>query len=109
MRRSADFTAAVRRGRRASRSTLVLHVRSREACSEPARVGLIVSKTVGNAVIRHRVSRRLRAVCAQDVAAWGAGDLIVVRALPAAASATSDELATDLSEAALRLGLGTPS
>jgi ribonuclease P protein component len=70
-------------------------------------VGLIVSKTVGNAVTRHRVSRRLRAVCAQDVAGWGSGELIVVRALPAAAAATSEELAADLSQAARRLGLGS--
>ncbi|MCZ3387965.1 MAG: ribonuclease P protein component [Actinomycetia bacterium] len=105
MRRSVDFTAAVRRGRRAWRPTLVLHVRSRQECSEPARVGLIVSKAVGNAVTRHRVSRRLRAVCAQGVDGWGAGDLVVIRALPAAAAATSDQLANDLDQAASRLGL----
>jgi ribonuclease P protein component len=67
---------------------------------------LIVSKAVGNAVIRHRVSRRLRAVCAQDIDTWATGDLVVVRALPAAAGATSEELAVDLSQAARRLGLG---
>ena len=72
-------------------------------------MGLIVSKAVGNAVIRHRVSRRLRAVCAQDIATWAAGDLVVVRALPAAARATSEELATDLGQAARRLGLGAAS
>jgi ribonuclease P protein component len=64
-----------------------------------------VNKAVGNAVTRHRVSRRLRAICAQDVDGWAAGDLVVIRALPAAAVATSDQLATDLGHAALRLGL----
>jgi ribonuclease P protein component len=109
MRRSADFTAAVRGGRRSARPTLVLHVKSRLDCPEPPRVGLIVSRSVGNAVTRHRVARRLRAVCASAVTGWAEGDLVVVRALPAAAGATSRELAGDLGAAAQRVGLASRS
>ena len=103
MRRSADFTAAVRGGRRVARSTLVLHVRSRPACTESTRVGLIISKSVGNSVVRHRVARRLRAVCAERIASWRPGDLVVVRALPRAASATFAQLESDLTSAAERV------
>lgn len=73
------------------------------------RVGLIVNKAVGSAVVRHRVSRRLRHVCAQlfadmlsatstadpDAVPLRAADL-VIRALPSAASASSAELTTQL-------------
>lgn len=64
-----------------------------------------MSKAVGNAVTRHRISRRLRALCAGEVDTWSPGALIVVRALPAAAGASSAQLATDLGHAAARLGL----
>jgi len=99
MRRSADFTAAVRGGRRVARPTLVLHVRPRPECPEPPRVGLIVSKSVGNSVVRHRVARRIRAVCSAHIDGWRSGDLVVVRALPAAASATFADLKSDVAQA----------
>jgi ribonuclease P protein component len=104
MRRGADFTAAVRGGRRAARSTLVLHVTSRPESEAPCRVGLIVSRAIGNSVIRHRVARRLRAASAERLARWNPGDLVVIRALPAAGRATSDELKRDLDGAMIRLG-----
>jgi ribonuclease P protein component len=102
MRRRADFTAAVRTGRRASSPSLVLHVAPRDA-ADPARVGLIVSAGVGGSVIRHQVARRLRAVCAGRLGAFGPGDLVVIRALPGAARATSAQLAADLEQALTRL------
>lgn len=103
MRRSADFASAVRGGRRSARPTLVLHVRSRPLDPEPVRVGLVVSRKVGNAVIRNRVSRRLRAACSARLAQWADGDLVVVRALPASASASSAELGQDLDQALDRM------
>ncbi len=62
----------------------------------------MVSKVVGNAVVRHRVSRRLRHLLLPYVTgpeALPAGAMLVVRAGPAAAVATSDVLAADLSAA----------
>jgi ribonuclease P protein component len=103
MRRSADFAAAVRGGRRGARPTLVLHVRSRPLEADPVRVGLVVSRKVGNAVVRNRVSRRLRAVCSARLDRWSAGDLVVIRALPASATATSAELGQDLDRALDRM------
>ena len=50
------------------------------------RVGFVVSKAVGNAVTRNRVKRRLRHLCRPLVDELEDGTVIVVRALPAAAT-----------------------
>ncbi|SDI83689.1 ribonuclease P protein component [Frankineae bacterium MT45] len=63
------------------------------------KVGLIVGKAVGNSVVRHQVSRRLRAQLAARVQQLPLGSLAVVRALPAAADVTSQELGSDLDSA----------
>ncbi|UZN03369.1 ribonuclease P protein component [Cellulomonas sp. S1-8] len=95
LRRSADFQQTVRRGARGGRDTLVVHLTTATDPGPPA-VGLVVSRAVGNAVTRNRVKRRLRALVAARLDAMPAGALLVVRAQPAAASASSDELARDL-------------
>ena len=68
----------------------------------PARVGLVVSKAVGNAVTRNLVKRRLRHQMAGRLAALPGGTSIVLRALPPAASASSAELAAELDAALAR-------
>ncbi|MGN6160459.1 MAG: ribonuclease P protein component [Marmoricola sp.] len=83
---SALFAATVRGGRRVGGRSLVLHLMSRESV-QPALVGFVVSKSVGNAVVRNRVKRRLRAIAAQQVTRLPLGSLLVVRALPASAAA----------------------
>lgn len=69
------------------------------AAGEPARVGFVVSKAVGNAVVRNRVKRRLRHLTREQLPSLGqlgGRAVLVVRALPAAAGATHAELDTDL-------------
>ncbi len=81
-----------------------------DASDAPARVGLVVGKTVGQAVTRTRVKRRLRAVAAARLPVLPPGSLVVLRANPAAAAATSADLGTDLDRALARLlGTGAPS
>jgi ribonuclease P protein component len=63
-----------------------------------------VSKAVGNSVVRHGVVRRLRHVVAARLADLPPGSRLVVRALPASATASSAALAADL-DAALRRAL----
>ncbi len=123
MRRAGDFSLAVRRGRRAGTAHLAVHLATAERVTElsataahvaagpdpstgevvvsadPARVGLVVSKAVGNAVTRTRVKRRLRAVAASRLHRLPAGSLAVLRATPASAQASSDVLAADLDRA----------
>jgi ribonuclease P protein component len=79
--------------------------------AEGPRAGFVVSKAVGGAVIRHRVTRRLRHLVAPRLTELPAGALLVVRALPQAAQASSAELAEDLDaglRGALRKLVGTP-
>ncbi|MFG1867905.1 ribonuclease P protein component [Micromonospora arborensis] len=117
LRRSTDFAAAVRGGRRAGRGAVVVHLTvpatdpstptspepvrdsSAEETSVPSRAGFVVSKAVGNAVTRNRVRRRLRALVRERMTALPAGSTLVVRALPAAAQASYPRLATDLDAA----------
>ena len=74
-----------------------------DAVAEPARVGFVVNKAVGNAVLRNRVHRRLRAVLATRLPELPAGSLTVVRALPSSAAASYDELAADVDGALRKL------
>ena len=72
--------------------------RSEQVCS-PALVGLVVSRAVGPAVTRTRVKRRLRHLTAQRLERLSPGSLLVLRANPPAATATSAELGADLDRA----------
>lgn len=94
--RRDEFASTIRRGRRAGRARLVVHLDTTPNPVLGPRAGFVVSKAVGNAVVRHRVARRLRHLVAERLATLPAGTLLVVRALPPAATATSSELAADL-------------
>lgn len=56
------------------------------------RVGFVVSRAVGNSIVRHRVTRRLRALASESLAALPPGTDLVVRANPAAAQASYPDL-----------------
>lgn len=72
---------------------LVLRQRGVEA---PSRVGFVVSAAVGNSVVRHRVTRRLRAQVRPLLPLLPAGSDLVIRALPPSSKATSRELRESL-------------
>ena len=46
------------------------------------KIGLVVAKSVGSAVQRHRVARRLRHVARTVIADLDPADRVVIRALP---------------------------
>ncbi|WP_235037197.1 ribonuclease P protein component [Actinomadura sp. K4S16] len=106
MRRRDDFSLAVRRGRRAGRPTVVVHLlrpdEAPHAAAQPL-VGFIVARTVGNAVVRNATRRRLRHLMRPHLDRLSAGSLLVVRANPRAGAARPDELAADLESALDRL------
>ena len=89
LRRPEDFRFAFRSGLRSANRYVVVHVVKGEPQAGP-RVGFTVSKKVGNAVVRNKVRRRLRHIM-RDHLDVGA-ELVVVRALPAAAEASYEEL-----------------
>ncbi len=115
---SRAFAATIRRGRRAGTRTMVLHLelpseaRSAgsataappdDAGARAARVGFVVSKAVGNAVRRNRVQRRLRHLARERLTSLPGTAVLVVRALPSAASASTEELAGDFDRALRRV------
>lgn len=72
---------------------------------EPARIGLIVGKAVGGSVVRHQVSRRLRAQLSDRLHVLPGGSRLVVRALPGSATASSETISRDLDSAFRKLSL----
>lgn len=109
MRSSAEFSVTTRRGRRTRVGDLVIYLGQAAAADGPAgttKVGLIVGRTVGGSVVRHQVSRRLRAQLASLVEWLPADSRLVVRALPGAATADSSTLGRDLERAVRRLTTG---
>ncbi|WP_159736200.1 ribonuclease P protein component [Arthrobacter sp. 9V] len=98
LRTSTDFSTTVRSGVRNGRRNLVLYTASIGA-GEPSRIGFIVSKAVGNAVTRNLVKRRLREAGALSLHTHGTGLAVVVRALPAAATASWEQLLSDYNAA----------
>jgi ribonuclease P protein component len=104
--RREDFATAVRRGRRSVCGSVVVHLARVDAVDTPGvppRVGFVVGRRVGGSVVRHRVARRLRHLMRSRLAVLPAGALVVVRALPASAGATSAALGEDLDGALRRL------
>nr|WP_276582484.1 ribonuclease P protein component [Cellulomonas sp. RIT-PI-Y] len=101
MRQSAQFERTVRSGARAGRNTLVVHLVTRTDPGPGPAVGFVVSKAVGNAVVRNRVKRRLRALMATRIDAVGPRSDLVIRALGPAADAEYAGLGDDL-DGALR-------
>ncbi|WP_422754005.1 ribonuclease P protein component [Micromonospora sp. WMMD708] len=122
LRRSTDFAAAVRGGRRVGRGAVVVHLTlpatatpaatplgttppeparttDPELISESSRAGFVVSKAVGPAVVRNKVRRRLRHLVRERLATLPAGSTLVVRALPTAAGTPYPRLAGDLDAA----------
>lgn len=97
MVKPSDFRAIVRRGRRASSASALIYRIERES-ADPARFGFIVAKTVGNAVERNLVRRRMRAVCRAIVDAGGSGSDVVVRALPGSAQQDWTSLSAEMHE-----------
>lgn len=89
---------------------MVVHLAAPEGPSAaPAEIGLVVSRAVGGAVVRNRVKRRLRHLLRERCAGLPAGAVLVVRALPASAAASYDELGRDLDTALGRVARPAPA
>jgi ribonuclease P protein component len=100
LRQRAEFTATVRRGRRGKSGLVAVHLDCSPAGGpDPARVGFVVSRAVGPAVVRNRVLRRLRHLMAARLDRLPNGSRVVVRAFPSAADASGPGLAAALDRA----------
>lgn len=109
MRKADDFSATIREGQRSGNKTLVIHVVANSYTNEADRkVGFIVAKNVGNSVVRHRVYRRLRHIVRDRLPRLPI-ESMVVRALPSAATASSNELRRALERELKRTNILEPT
>jgi len=107
LRARSSFLAAQRRGRRISGRNLVLYALSRpeQERKERARIGLTVSKKIGNAVVRNRVKRWLRESYRRMASSAPGGTDLVVIARSATAHSTYQRTAEELSELLVRVAM----
>ena len=76
---------------------------ARPVAPSGARAGFVVGRTVGNSVVRHRVTRRLRAAVRDELDRLPPTADLVVRARPEAADADFSALRHDLARGLDRL------
>ncbi|WP_034985144.1 ribonuclease P protein component [Corynebacterium jeikeium] len=112
LRSTALFGQTIRNGRKKGSRTVVAHILVscgraeelplplQEGATAGPRLGLVVSKAVGNAVTRHNTSRKLRhafrTVMEEGSLDFPAGTTVVLRALPKSATASFEELVGDV-------------
>lgn len=87
----------VRNGRRVSTHNAITYRLADH--SSTIRFGFIVSKAVGNAVVRSRVRRRLKAIAATRLTDLPRGSDFVIRALPGSAAASWSTLNSEINGA----------
>ena len=80
IKRSVDFSKTTKSGRRIATQSLIGYLLKTDS-SEPAKLGLIVGRSVGNSVIRHRVQRQIRHGIREEFLKLPTGSLLVIRAL----------------------------
>lgn len=109
LRASAEFRQIISSGKRVRGRYLLLHIATRDApdphgngdhtaaaaLADPVKIGFIVSKAVGNAVVRNRTKRRLRHIVGDRLDELDSAAGVVVRALPHSSTATFAQLSDD--------------
>lgn len=105
--RRADFVAAAQSGSKFVKPSLIVQMRKRaqdERSFSPIRIGFTATKTLGGAVVRNRVKRRLRSACGKlmpELGVTGCDYVFIGR--QAAYKGTFDDLIRDMKHALKRL------
>ena len=99
--RRPQFLEARRQGRRAEGRWVILYLAENQL--DHPRLGVTVSKRVGNAVVRNRWKRRLREIFRHQKREFGAHDVVII-VKRGAETPTFEELQADVLKA-LKRGL----
>lgn len=78
LKASSDFQRLSRLGKKWTTPSFVMLALARDDAYLPARLGLTVSRKVGNAVVRNRTKRRLRAMAHDTCAVLHGFDIILI-------------------------------
>jgi len=105
LRRKGDFDALARGGTTRSSPLLVLRVLRTNGAT--TRIGLSTPRSLGGAVQRNRVRRRLRALLRERYGTLGRGWDLLVIARPVAAQATYPQLREALANLLRRTEIGS--
>jgi len=101
LRRQADFTRLRRRGRRLTTAHLTIYCSDVLPGDPASLVGISVSKSIGNAVVRNKLRRRLAAIVHDALAQTAAMRLLVIPR-PGAADVAFAALRDDVTSALAR-------
>jgi len=95
LRRRGDFLRCYKQGRRRHAALANLHFHARPGAE--IRLGITASRKVGNAVVRHRLKRRVREIFRSWSGRWERGGIdVVVHLKPAAAESEFGGLREEL-------------
>lgn len=93
-----DFQNVTKTGVRVYSDVAVIYALANPTSQKNSEIGLIVSKVVGNSVVRHKVSRQIRNVVKEMLETIPGNIQIVIRALPAITEKDFSEINKILSE-----------
>jgi ribonuclease P protein component len=96
--RADDYRNTVRRGRKSATAHCVVYVRADSSPTPDVRFGFIVAKSVGNAVTRNTVRRRLKAIAYEKLDVLPQRTDIVIRALPGSIEVPWSTLLEEITE-----------
>lgn len=99
LRRQADFARLRRHGRRVSTKSLTIYRSEPLAGDVSSLIGITVSKSVGKAVVRNKLRRRLSAIVREALATPRGTVRLLVIARPVAAQAPFAQLAAEVTSA----------
>ena len=105
LRRRADFESIGRAG--IARSTPLIVLRSLRTDRPETRVGLSTPRTIGGAVQRNQVRRRLRSLLRERIGRIGPGWDLLLIARPAAGDASQAELGAAIDALLARSDIGS--
>jgi ribonuclease P protein component len=81
MRRGQDFSRTTKTGHRATSGLLALYFLTHDSLPESPKVGLIINKSVGGSVTRHRIARQLRHAVSNQIQTLPPHSQLVIRVL----------------------------